>query len=311
MDVVTIGESMVLMVPETTGPLRHVDRFRRMIGGAESNVAIGLSRLGQKAGWISRVGQDEFGRYLHHFIRGEGVDTSRVVFDADAPTGVMFKEQQVGRESKVFYYRKDSAASRLSPHDLDPAYIGSARYLHLTGITPALSPSCRETVFQAIRLAREQAVTLSFDPNIRLRLWSPEEARDVLRTIVSQVDVVLPGLDEGKLLTGESEPEAIATHLLEHGPSLVVVKLGAQGAYFATQDHSGTIPGVPVEQVVDPVGAGDAFAAGFLSGQLRGWTLEKSVRLANRAGASALTVKGDVEGLPYWSDLQEDDPIYR
>ncbi|MDA8441998.1 MAG: sugar kinase [Peptococcaceae bacterium] len=303
MDVVTLGETMVLFIPTAIEPLRHSALFERKIGGAESDVAIGLSRLGHHCGWISRLGNDEFGLYIRNYIRGEGVDISRVIFDNEHATAVFFKERQAMQEPKIYYYRQGSAASYMTPQDLDEAYIATAKFLHITGITPALSSSCRETVLQAIAIARRNGVKVVFDPNIRLKLWTAETAKEVLFPLASQCDIVMPGLDEGQILTGKTEPQAIAQRLLENGAQAVVVKLGAQGAYFATPTEDGFVAAAKVTHIVDPLGAGDAFVAGFLSGLLRGWTYRAAVGLGNRVAAFALTVVGDVEGLPSWSQV--------
>jgi len=307
MDVVTIGETMVLLTPGSVGPLRYVTKFEKTIGGAESNVAIALARLGHAAGWVSRLGDDEFGLYVRNFIRGEGVDTSRVVFDEKYPTAVFFKERQANNEPKVYYYRKGSAASQLSADDLDENYIAGAKYLHLTGITAALSSSCRAMMERAIEIARENQLTVVFDPNIRLKLWSKEEAREALMDISSKCDIVMPGIEEGEIMTGETEPEKIAARLLENGAKVVVLKLGEKGAFYATQESAEYVPGYPVHEIVDPIGAGDGFAAGFLSGLLRGWSLSKAVMLGNRVGAFALSVVGDVEGYPFWNRIAPHD----
>ncbi|MCL5779908.1 MAG: sugar kinase [Firmicutes bacterium] len=303
-EVVTLGETMVLLNALNTGPLKYVTHFVRQIGGAESNFAIGVSRLGHSVGWISRVGKDEFGKYIISFIRGEGVDTSQVKEDSDAPTGVFFKERQEGGESKVYYYRKGSAASRMVPADLNPDYIAGAKFLHITGITPALSESCYETILEAIRLAKSRGVTISLDPNIRLKLWSAERAKEVIMGLVSQADIVLPGLEEGRLLVGAEEPEEIAARMLETGAKIVVIKCGAKGAYLATENHAEFVPGYPVARVVDPIGAGDGFAAGFISGLLKGWSVTEAVKLANAVGARATQVIGDVEGLPTMEEVE-------
>ncbi|SHJ78654.1 sugar kinase [Desulfofundulus thermosubterraneus] len=302
-EVVTLGETMVLMNPDSSGPLKYVTRFTKQIGGAESNFAIGVVRLGHGAGWISRVGNDEFGKYIVAFIRGEGVDTSQVKFDPDAPTGLYFKERREYGESKVYYYRRGSAASRLSPEDLDPDYIGSAKFLHVTGITPALSESCYRTVKEAIKIAKSRGVKVSLDPNIRLKLWSKERAREVIMELAAQSDIILPGLSEGAILVGEREPEKIAAKFLDQGIETVVVKLGKEGAYFASGSESKFVPGYPIERVVDPIGAGDGFAAGFIAGLLKGYSIEESVKLANAVGALATTVTGDVEGLPTMDEV--------
>ncbi|WP_073341965.1 sugar kinase [Caldanaerobius fijiensis] len=304
LDVVTLGETMVLMNPESSGPLRYISTFTKQIGGAESNFAIGIVRLGHKAGWISKLGNDEFGKYILSFIRGEGVDTSCVKFDPEAPTGVYFKERREYGETKVYYYRRGSAASRLTPGDLDPVYIGSSKYLHITGITPALSESCYLTVKEAIKIAKSSGVKISLDPNIRLKLWSKERAREVIMELVAQADIVLPGISEGEILVGEKQPEKIAAKFLELGVNIVVVKLGKDGAYYATTSESKYVPGYPIDKVVDPIGAGDGFAAGFIAGLLKSYSLEQAVKLANAVGAIVTTVIGDVEGLPTMEEVE-------
>ncbi|MGG0381485.1 sugar kinase [Priestia filamentosa] len=304
MDVITFGETMVLFVPDSVTPLRYSSQFVKTIGGAESNVAIALSKLGHQVGWMGRLGDDEFGLYVRNYIRGEGVDTSHVIFDRKYPTGVFFKERQIGNDPKIYYYRKGSAASYMTPDNLDEDYIGQAKFLHLTGITPALSPSCQDTIYRAIELARKQGVKILFDPNIRLKLWSTEKARETLMDIASMCDIVLPGLEEGRIMTGESTPEKITQALLQNGFEAVVVKLGEKGAYYATKEHREYVKGYPVHQIIDTVGSGDGFAAGFLSGLIRGWCYKEAVDLGNRVGAYALSVAGDVEGYPFWSQVE-------
>jgi 2-dehydro-3-deoxygluconokinase len=308
LDVVTLGESMVLLLAEQSGPMREATTFRRHIAGAESNLAIGLSRLGHSTGWFSRVGDDEFGRALVFRIRGEGVDTSHVIADPQAPTGLVIRERREAGPIEQVYYRRGSAASRMSAGDLDQAYIASAKFLHLTGITPALSPGCRETVFAAAEMARAAGVRVVLDPNYRSKLWDPAAARSVMRDLAARSDLVLPGLDEAELLTGESDPEAAARQLRQLGPSLVVVKLGAQGALALAEDEVIRVPGTPVERIVDPVGAGDAFAAGFLAGLLRGFATDAAVRLGNRCGALAMLSPGDMESLPRWEEVAVESP---
>jgi 2-dehydro-3-deoxygluconokinase len=304
MDVVTLGESMVLFTPDSVGSFCYSGKFDKTIGGAESNVAIALSRLGHNVGWMSRLGNDDFGLYVRNFIRGEGVDTTNVVLDKDYQTAVFFKERKSGEEPKVYYYRRNSAASHMKANDLKEEYIAKAKFLHITGITPALSESCKEAIYCAIEIARKNNVMVVFDPNIRLKLWSKEEAGRVIKDIACLCDVVLPGIEEGTILTGEHEPEKIAKELLQGETTTVVIKLGKKGAYFATKSEDGYVDGQIVQNVVDPIGAGDGFAAGFLSGMIRKWSVRESVELANRVAAYALTVAGDAEGYPYWSQIE-------
>ncbi|HZG85364.1 sugar kinase [Paenibacillus sp.] len=304
MDVVTFGETMALLAPDSTGLMRYAHAFTRKFAGAESNVAIGLARLGHRSGWISRVGDDELGKALLAFVRGEGVDASRVRIDGEAPTGVFFKETRRAGDYRVYYYRRDSAASRMSAADLDETYLSEARYLYVSGITPALSDSCRDLTFRAVEAARRRGVKVVFDPNVRKKLWPESVARPVLLELAGMADIVLPGAAEGEFLFGEREPEKLGALFLAHGPAAVVVKLGSRGAYYATPRERGRVPGFPVDRVVDPIGAGDGFAAGLLSGLLDGLPLKESVRRANAVGAAVTMASGDVEGLPDRADLE-------
>ena len=304
LDVVTMGESMVLFVPQRAGLLRNAAVFDRSIGGAESNLAVGLARLGHKVGWASRLGNDEFGESILAFLRAEGVDVSAVIRDDDAPTAVFFKERRRAGSSRVFYYRAGSAASRLSPAELPEDYIRGARCLHLTGITPALGPDCLAAVRRAMEVAREAGIPVSFDPNIRLKLWSVESARESLLGLLPLVDWLLVGHEEVEMLTGQRDPERGAGILLGRGPGTVVVKLGSAGALAVTESEAVNAPAFPVE-VVDTIGAGDAFDAGFISGCLRGWELGEAVRLGTILGALATTVPDDVDGTPTWAEIQK------
>jgi 2-dehydro-3-deoxygluconokinase len=304
MDVVTFGETMVLFTPETTGLMRYAQTFSRKFGGSETNFAIGLARLGHSVGWISRVGDDELGKAMLSFIRGEGVNVSRVRIDPDAPTGIYFKEFRNAHEVNVYYYRKGSAASRMTAEDLDENYIAQAKYMFVSGITPALSESCREMVWEAIRMAKKHGLKVVFDPNLRKKLWPEQQARDTLLAIAAQADIVLPGLAEGVFLFGETDPLLLGQRFLEHGAQTVVLKLGEQGAHYFTPETNERIPSFRVERVVDPVGAGDGFAAGFVSGLLDGLPLPEAVRRANAVGAIVTMVNGDVEGLPERADLK-------
>jgi len=303
MDVVTFGESMVLFGPDSSGPLRYVQNFNKSIAGAESNVAIALAKLGHEVGWFSKLGSDEFGRYIQATIRGEGVDVSRVLVEPLKNTGILFKERFMHSNPNVYYYRKDSAASTLKPEDLDEAYIKSAKILHITGITPALSECCRKTVFKAIEIAKANNVLVSFDPNIRLKLWTIEEAVPVLLKIAKQSDIIFPGIDEGEMLLGLSKPEDIAEKFMSMGCSTVAVKLGAEGCFVANNASTMYINSYKLDNPQDTVGAGDGFAAGFLSGMLNKLDLRVCGEYANGVGAMAVLVKGDMEGYPSLEQL--------
>jgi len=303
MDVVTFGESMVLFGPDSSGPLRYVQNFNKSIAGAESNVAIALAKLGHEVGWFSKLGNDEFGRYIQATIRGEGVDVSRVIFDSKKSTGILFKERFMHSNPNVYYYRKDSAASTLKPEELDESYIKEAKILHITGITPALSETCRKSVFKAIEIAKANDVLVSFDPNIRLKLWTREEAVPVLLEIAKQSDIIFPGIDEGEMLLGLTKAEDIANSFMNMGCSTVAVKLGKEGCYVTDKAEKIYVNSYRLENPQDTVGAGDGFAAGFLSGMLNKLDLRVCAEQANGVGAMAVLVKGDMEGYPNLQQL--------
>ncbi|MBM7691549.1 2-dehydro-3-deoxygluconokinase [Peribacillus deserti] len=305
MDVVTIGETMTLFTPNEEGPLRHARSFSMKFGGAESNVAIGLSRLGHKSRWISRLGEDEFGDAMLAFIRGEGVDVSYVTRDSHSPTGVFFKEFRRLNDTRVYYYRKNSAASKMTADLLPEEAIRGARFLHITGITPALSESCRSTLDKAIIIAKESGTKIVFDPNIRLKLWADtSKARSFITEYASKSDIVLPGLSEAEFLFGDGSAEQLADQFHKAGVQTVIMKLGKEGSLISVPSSPKThVNGFYVERVVDPIGAGDAFAAGVLSGLLDGLSLEEAARRGNAMGALATMVNGDAEGLPVRSDL--------
>lgn len=304
-EVVTLGETMVLFSPDQQGPLRYIHHFSKRIAGAESNVAIGLARLGHSSGWIGNVGEDEFGEFVVREIRAEGVDVSRVRKVKDAPTGIMFKELNEGRETKVTYYRRLSAASRMVPDELDREYIRGARLLHISGITPALSSSCLETVFEAASIARSGGVKVCFDPNIRLKLWSAGEAAETIKSILPLADIVLPGIDEGRILFGADSADEIIDQCLRRGAEIVALKLGANGCIVSDANQRHQVSPFAVGKILDTVGAGDAFAAGFIAGLLENMPLIQCGRLANAMGAFAVTVSGDIEGLPVRGQLEQ------
>ena len=305
MDVVTFGETMVLFSSDHVLPLEYVHQLNKQIGGAESNVAIGLIRQGHQAGWFSKLGEDAFGRFVQNSIRAEGVDTSRCLFTDEAPTGIFFKERKTGDHVNVYYYRKGSAASNMTPEDLDEEYISEAKILHISGITPALSETAYDTVMKAIEMAQSHGLKICFDPNIRTKLMETSKLREILLEISKKVDYILTGLDEGEFLTGEKTPETVAEKLISYGASTVIVKIGEKGAYYQTASDFGYVDGFPVNKVVDPIGAGDGFTSGFLSGILLKETIAEAVRRGNAVGSRVIQVNGDIEGLPSRQEVNQ------
>lgn len=305
MDMITLGEALVVFSPEDPGPLRFVHNFTKSIGGAEANVAIALSRLGHQTGWISRLGNDEFGRYIRYALQGEGIDLSQVTIDDGLPTGILFKELYHNPNPNVYYYRKGAAITSMGQEYINENYIKQAKYLHLTGILPALSPSAKESAFTAIRLAKNNGVKISFDPNLRLKLWLPEEARETLLEMTKSADIIFPGLDEAEFLLGCTDTDAIIGSFHDMGCKMVVLKLGKDGCLISDGAQKIAVPGFHVHRLVDTVGAGDGFAAGFISGLLRGKTVFECGEMANGVGAMATLVRGDTEGYPTYRQLLE------
>jgi sugar/nucleoside kinase (ribokinase family) len=305
-DVALFGEMMMMFVADRPGPLEHVPSFHKRTAGAETNVAIGLSRLGLRVAWASRLGTDSMGRYLLGEMQREGVDCSQVACDPAQRTGFQFKGRVTdGSDPLVEYHRKGSAASHMTVDDVDAGWLRSARHLHATGVFPAISASARAAAQKTLQVMRAAGRTISFDPNLRPTLWaSPEEMRREINALAFQADWVLPGLEEGRFLTGESSPEAIARFYRERGARLVAVKLGPEGAWYDGEQGSGHVAGFPVKEVVDTVGAGDGFAVGVVSALLAGRSVADAVRRGAWIGARAVQVLGDTEGLPTRAELE-------
>jgi len=306
-DVVTMGETMIQLNAFTSGPLRYVNYFEKHAAGTESNVAVGVVRMGLTAGWISRLGDDELGRFIQNSLRSEGVDVSRVIFDPEAPTGLYFvqRDYPVPGKSVIYYYRKGSAASRLSLKDLDLSYISSARIFHTTGVTLALSHTCRESVDKAFEAAAGSGAEISLDTNIRLKLWSPEEAKEILTKYIKSCNILFTDTEDSEILIGENDPSKAAEKFLKMGPKMIAVKMGDKGAYVANSDGEKALVEAHKVPVVDTVGAGDAFDAAFLSCRLRGLELKRSLEVANAAGALCVTVRGDIEAIPSLEDVEK------
>lgn len=299
-DVVTVGEAMALLMARQPGHLADVREFERATAGAELNVAVGLARLGFKVGYISRLGEDSLGRNLLNFMQAQRLDVRHVRVDARHPTGLMFKSAaQGGSDPQVEYFRRGSAASHLSLEDVPVGDFQQARLWHLSGVLPAVSASCRELVFALAKQARAQGRTITFDPNLRPRLWaSSPQMIQTLNALAALADVVMPGLAEGQLLTGCWHAADIADFYLARGARQVLVKLGPQGAFFADAKGRGTVAGLPVPQVVDTVGAGDGFAVGVISALLENLPLRDAAARGNAIGARVVQFRGDCEGLP-------------
>ena len=307
-DVALFGEAMLLLVADKPGPIENATSFYKRTAGAETNVAIGLARLGLKVGWASRLGTDSMGRALLATMQSEGIDCSHVICDASQRTGFQFKGRVTdGGDPPVESHRNGSAASRMSVADVDEDWLRSARHLHATGVFAALSGSSLQAAHKTLDVMRAAGRTISFDTNLRPALWQSREVmRREINALAAKADWVLPGIEEGLLLTGHDNPEAVARFYRDLGAKLVVVKLGAAGAYYDSDvAGSGYVEGFQVAEVIDTVGAGDGFAAGVVSALLEGLKVPAAVKRGAWIGARAVQVLGDTEGLPSRAQLEE------
>ena len=300
-EVVTLGEALVALVADEGRPLAAPGTFTPFVAGAEANVAMGLARLGRSVSFIGRVGADGLGQMVRNGLRAEGVGVEWLRDDPDAPTGALARDRRSLPPAEVVYLRRGSAASRLEPADVEAAgeTVAGARWLHITGITPALSPTCLAAVWSALDFARAGSVRVSLDVNLRRRLWSDREAKPVLAELSDRCDLVIAGEDEAVLLCGSADPAVLADTLGVEA----VVKLGARGATGWRKGEVAEDPGIDVSPL-DVVGAGDAFTAGYLDALLDGAGLAESLRRGNACGAIAVAAVGDATGLPTRSELE-------
>ena len=288
-----------------SGSLRPVVGMLPMaLAGAEFNVAIGMSRLGHTVGYLTKLGNDPFGKRIVKIMNQNNISTELITHTDERTTGFMLKSSVEQGDPEIFYYRKGSAASTLSAGDVHA--LDFARYdtLHMTGILPALTDSTREATAALLEKARENKMLFSFDPNLRPQLWGDRQKMiDYMNRMSGECDIFLPGVAEAGILLEEHRPEYIAEAYLKRGAKTVIVKLGGKGAYYASSSSSGYVPGFPVETIVDTVGAGDGFAAGVLSALREGLSLEDAVRRGNAIGAIQVMSLGDNDGLPTREEL--------
>ncbi|WP_405755742.1 sugar kinase [Streptomyces sp. NBC_01411] len=302
--VTCIGETMAALIPEPAAPLDGAGLLGIRIAGAESNVAMYLADHGVPSRWVSALGDDPFGHRIRAEVAAAGVDISGVRTDPHRPTGLLVKDP--GTEgTRVHYYRRGSAASALTPDLLDDDAVRSAGLIHLSGITPALSAGCRGLVLALLRPdIAERPCPVSFDVNHRAALWADGAAPAVLLGLARRADITFVGLDEAQALWGDELADAFAVRELLPQPPVLVVKDGARAATAFDGPRAHTVPAPPVE-VIEPVGAGDAFAAGFLAGLLRGEEPVRALRLGHLTAGAALRVTGDHGPLPDRARLAE------
>ncbi|MFC8520255.1 sugar kinase [Streptomyces sp. NPDC057257] len=301
---VTVGEVLAVLAAPEPGPLTRGTTLRLGIAGAEANVAIGVSRLGGSAAWIGRVSDDELGELTLRELRAEGVTTDAA--RDPAPTSLLLKQQRTSTHVRTRYYRTRTAGSRLCPQDIPEDLVAGAAVLHLTGITPALGEGPAQAVRRAVDIASAAGVRISLDVNYRSLLWDEDTARTTLLPLVRKADLVFAGAYEARLMVpegpGRDDPGRLAKSICALGPGGAVIKLGDAGALALLDGTEYRQPAVPV-RVHDTVGAGDAFAAGYLAELLAGEPPERRLRTAALLGAFAAGTTGDWEGLPRRAEL--------
>lgn len=314
-DLLAFGESMVSVAPEDVGPLATARGARFRVGGAESNVCIGAARLGHRARWVSSLGADGQGDLVERAIRGEGVEV-HAHRDPTRPTGLMVKECRTPRHTRVTYYRAGSAASALTSGDVPDELLAATRLVHVSGITAGLSPDSTAHVAEVLDRARGAGAQVSFDLNYRAALWPAEHAAAAYRDLLGFADVVFGGLGELRLLDPHIDGIDAAWELVSaSGVRQLVALDGARGAQARTVDDKAAT-GVYDVPVVDTVGAGDAFVAGYLTAHLEGLELADRLDRGARVAAFVCMTHGDWEGMPTRAELgylgdDQQDPVQR
>lgn len=309
-DVVGLGECMVAFQPLAKGPLFTANAFEPHVVGAESNVCVGVVRLAHKAAMIGRVGADGLGEAILRDLRMEGVGVDAMEVDQDAQTAVQIRERRGFGASEFLYYRRDSAGSRLSPDQVRgcEALIAQASWLHVSGITLAVSSQAREAAHLAAEIAGVHGTMVSFDVNLRRKLWPDAKvASQSLLEFAARSDLVFAGEAEAAYLVGEGATDELGASLLNacRRSATAVLKLGDRGAISLNGDgQTHSCNGHKVPFVADVVGAGDAFAAGYISGRLDGLADDLSLERANLCGAFAVSAAGDTRGLPCRAEVQ-------
>jgi 2-dehydro-3-deoxygluconokinase len=306
-ELVAFGEALIAFIARPDGPLHEASHFSAHVAGAESNVAIGVARLGHRASFAGRIGDDPFGSMIARRLLAERVAIDHLISDSAAPTGLLFRNLREFPPPEVAYRRAGSAGSRLTPDDVRAALDGLSpgTFLHVSGVTPALSETCMAAVLVLAETAQARELQLFVDVNYRARLWKTSVAVPFLRDLVKSATIVTASQPEAALLTGAGGAVDAAAALVGLGPRLAVIRDETLGAVAST--GSSTPPIIVASQAarrpVDPVGAGDAFNAGLIASLLEGESLHDAIANAHQCGAAAVSIIGDIEGLPTRGEL--------
>jgi len=308
-EVITIGEPVVTFAStEPDVSMADALNWKKILGGAELNVAIGISRLGHSVDYISQVGTDPFGEYAINTIKSHNVGTKYISEDSQNWTGHQLKELVTKGDPKTFNYRTGSAAAHLTSDTIDKVNLDGVKFAHMSGIFPAISDTARETFKKLYARINEAGIPTTFDPNLRPSLWGDNEKMiSTINDLARNADIVLPGVEEGKILMGSSDPEEIADFYLKGEKThTVIVKIGSKGAFVKTSDGDKyEVSGFKVDNVVDTVGAGDGFALGVITALLEGKTMKSAVLRGNAVGAMQVQTPGDNDGYPDQTKLAD------
>lgn len=294
-----VGEPMGMLIAQSEGSLDSVSGYSLAVAGAEFNVATGAARLGHYVSYVTKLGNDPFGKLIARTLRNNKIDDNNVLYSDEKTTGFMLKSKVSKGDPEIFYFRKGSAASTLNADDIEKIDFSKFSHIHLTGIFPALTDDTRSAVLALIKKAKDQGLFISFDPNLRPQLWPSQEVMvKTLNEYATYADLVLPGCGEGKILCNTEEASKINDFYMNLGAKMVVTKLGPDGALVRDGDKEYTVPGFIIDKVVDTVGAGDGFACGVITGLMEDLPLQSAVERACAIGAIQCTFAGDNEGLP-------------
>jgi 2-dehydro-3-deoxygluconokinase/2-dehydro-3-deoxygalactonokinase len=304
-EIVCIGEPLVQFNAVTPGPLRNVSLFEKHVGGPETNVAVCVRKLDHSSGLIGRVGDDELGHFIAGWLRGIDVDTSYLKIDPSGPTAICLVQRgyPIPGRSRVYYYRKESAGSKLAPEDVDREFIAGARILHLSGVTPAISQSAMDACLKAVVIARDNDVLVSLDTQIRPQLWaSLDDAASAIMKFIEFTNILFTDLGDAEVLIGENSPEKVTQVFKSLGVEVVVLRLGERGAIAARGSELAEAEPLPIT-AEDPLGASDALAGTFLSCLVEGRSLFESLRKSMISWSLVASTRGEQENLPTSRDL--------
>ncbi|MDN6968767.1 sugar kinase [Oenococcus sp. UCMA 17063] len=306
---ITIGEPLTTFASiDADVDLAHAENFKKIVGGAELNVAIGVSRLGHSTEYISRVGKEPLGKFVKNQIDTNNVGSDYISFDDQYWTGIQLKQKVTKGDPATYNFRRNSAATHLSPDIIDQVDLSDVKIAHMSGIFPAISKTAQDSFRRLFKRLNEQHIFTTFDPNLRPSLWPDEETMvKTINELATFADVVLPGTNEGEILIGSKDPETIADFYLQADKTkTVIVKVGPQGAYVKNKGEEGYfINGFKAAQVVDTVGAGDGFALGYITALLEGKSQKSAVMRGNAVGCLQVQTPGDNDGYPTKKELAD------